>query len=59
MEYNNYLEQVEDMIFAIVNEEPQAEEVKMKIKKYEEENKRLIVIRQSQRADEDRSIADR
>jgi len=59
LEYNNYLEQVEDMIFAIVNEEPQAEEVKMKIKKYEEENKRLIVIRQSQRADEDRSIADR
>jgi len=59
LEFNNYLEQVEDMIFAIVNEEPHAEEIKAKIKKYEEENKKQIVIRQSQRADEDRSIADR
>jgi CDK-activating kinase assembly factor MAT1 len=59
LDYNNYLEEVEDMIFAIVNEEPNAEEIKAKIKTYEETNKKLIVLRQSQRADEDRSIADR
>jgi hypothetical protein len=59
LDYNNYLEEVEDIIFCIVNEEPNAEEMKAKVKKYEEENKSLIVIRQSQRADEERSIADR
>ena len=46
-------------VYDIVNEEPNAEECKAKVKKYEEENKSQIVIRQSQRADEDRSIADR
>ena len=56
---NNYLEEVEDIIFSIVNEEPDAEERKAKIKKYEEENKSAIVIRQSQRADEERCIADK
>ena len=59
LEYNNYLEQVEDMIYAIVNEEPAAEEIKARIKEYEQENKAQIVIRQSQRADEERSIQDR
>jgi len=57
--YNNYLEEVEDVIFAIVNEEPNAEEMKAKVKAYEEAHKSQIVIRQSQRADEERSIADR
>ena len=47
------------MIYAIVNEEPTAEEIKAKVKDYEQENKAQIVIRQSQRADEERSIQDR
>jgi len=59
LDYNNYLEEVECIVFSIVNEEPDAEEIKAKLKKYEEENKSQIVIRQSQRADEERSIADR
>lgn len=46
-------------VFSIVNEEPNAEECKAKIRTYEEENKAQIVIRQSQRADEERSIQDR
>uniref|UniRef100_A0A7R9W6S0 RING-type domain-containing protein n=1 Tax=Pseudictyota dubia TaxID=2749911 RepID=A0A7R9W6S0_9STRA len=58
-EYNDYLEEVEDIIFKIVNEEPDAEEMKAKLRTYEEANKSQIVIRQSQRADEERSIADR
>lgn len=58
-EYNDYLEEVEDIIFKIVNEEPDAEEMKAKLRSYEERNKSQIVIRQSQRADEERSIADR
>lgn len=48
-----------DVVYAIVNEEPNAEEMKAKVKAYEEANKSQIVIRQSQRADEERSIADR
>mmetsp|Transcript_4801 Transcript_4801/g.7279 ORF Transcript_4801/g.7279 Transcript_4801/m.7279 type:complete len:294 (-) Transcript_4801:164-1045(-) len=59
LEYNNYLEEVEDIIWAIVNEEPNAEDMKNKVKKYELEHKSEIATRQSQRADEDRSIADR
>ena len=59
LEYNNYLEEVEDIIYSIVNEEPNAEECKIKIKQYEELNRAQIVIRQSQRADEERSIQDR
>ena len=59
LEYNNYLEEVEDIIYSIVNEEPNAEECKIKIKQYEEINRAQIVIRQSQRADEERSIQDR
>ncbi|KAL3822198.1 hypothetical protein ACHAXA_008214 [Cyclostephanos tholiformis] len=58
LEYNNYLEEVED-ISNIVNEEPNAEEAKAKVKAYEEANRSQIVIRQSQRADEERCIADR
>ncbi len=46
-------------VFSIVNEEPSAEEAKAKVKAYEEANRSQIVIRQSQRADEERSIADR
>jgi len=57
--YNNYLEEVEDIIWAIVNEEPNAEDMKNKVKRYELEHKSEIATRQSQRADEDRSIADR
>lgn len=59
LEYNNYLEEVEDIIFSIVNEEPNAEETKAKVKSYEDSNRSQIVIRQSQRADEERCIADR
>ena len=58
-EYNDYLEEKEDIIFSIVNEEPNAEEAKAKIRAYEEANKAEIVIRQSQRADAERSIEDR
>ena len=39
--------------------EPDAEECKAKIKDYERAHKAAIVIRQSQRADEERSIQDR
>jgi len=59
LEYNNYLEEVEDMIYSIVNEEPNVEECKGKIKAYEESHRTEIVIRQSQRADEERAIQDR
>lgn len=58
LEYNNYLEEVEDIIYSIVNEEPNAEECKARVKMYEEENKNQIVKRQSRQADLDRSIAD-
>lgn len=58
LEYNNYLEKVEDMIYSIVNEEPDAEECKAKIKEYEQAHRAEIVVRQSQRADEERSIQD-
>lgn len=58
LEYNNYLEQVEDMIYSIVNEEPDAEECKAKIKEYEQSHRAEIVVRQSQRADGERSIQD-
>ena len=34
LEYNNYLEEVEDIIWAIVNEEPNAEDMKNKVKKW-------------------------
>jgi CDK-activating kinase assembly factor MAT1 len=59
LEYNNYLEEVEDLIYNIVNGEPNAEECKAVVKKHEEENKSDIAIRQSQRADEERLIQDR
>lgn len=59
LEYNNYLEEVEDIIYSIVNEEGNAEECKARIKSYEEKNRSAIVIRQSQRADEERAIQDR
>lgn len=59
LEYNNFLEEVEDKIFAIINEEPEAEEIKKQIKEYELQNRAQIVIRQSRRADEERSIEDR
>ncbi len=58
LEFNNYLEEVEDIIYSIVNEEPNAEECKGKIKQYEEQHRTEIVIRQSQRADEERAIQD-
>ena len=47
------------LVFSIVNEEPNAEECKAKIKAYEEAHRTEIVIRQSQRADEERAIQDR
>eukprot|EP00977_Amphora_coffeiformis_P023910 scaffold14699_cov170-Amphora_coffeaeformis.AAC.7 len=59
LEYNNYLEEVEDKIYALVNEEPEAEEIKAQIKEYEQQHRAQIVIRQSQKADEERSIEDR
>merc|ERR1712218_490713 len=51
--------EVEDLIYSIVNGEPNAEECKALVKKHEEENKSEIAIRQSQRADEERLIQDR
>jgi CDK-activating kinase assembly factor MAT1 len=59
LDYNNYLEEVEDKIYAIVNEEPAAEDIKARFKEYEQAHRAQIVIRQSQRADEERSILDR
>jgi len=59
VEYNNYLEEVEDIIYAIVNEEPNAEECKAKFRKCGEEDKTQINIRLSRRAAADRSITDR
>ena len=59
LEYNNYLEQVEDKIYAIVNEAPEAEEIKAQVKEYEQQHRAQIVIRQSQRADEERAVQDR
>ena len=50
---------MQHIVFSIVNEEPNAEEAKAKVKSYEEANRSQIVIRQSQRADEERCIADR
>ena len=47
------------LVYSIVNEEPNAEECKTKIKAYEEAHRTEIVIRQSQRADEERAIQDR
>lgn len=47
------------VVFSIVNEEPNAEECKAKIKQYEEAHRTEIVIRQSHRADEERAIQDR
>jgi hypothetical protein len=41
-----------------VNEEPNAEEMKGRVKEYEEANKAEIVVRQSQRAEEERNVAD-
>lgn len=55
-EYNNYLEMVEDLIYSIVNAEPNAEECKAMVKRHEEENKGEIAIRQAQRADEERQV---
>jgi hypothetical protein len=46
------------LVYSIVNEEPDAEEAKTKIKGYEEAHRTEIVIRQSQRADEERAIQD-
>ena len=57
-EYNDYLEEIEDMIYSIVNEEPDAEDCKAKIKEYEQQHRAEIVVRQSQRADEERTIQD-
>ena len=46
------------LVYCIVNEEANAESCKEKIKAYEEANRTQIVIRQSQRADEERAIQD-
>lgn len=59
VEYNNYLEEVEDVIYAIVNEEANAEECKAKYRKQADEDKSQINIRLSQRAAEDTSILSR
>lgn len=57
--YNDYLEEVEDIIYSIVNEEHNAEECKTKIKAYEEEHRAQIVQRQARKAEEERTIQDR
>lgn len=59
VDYNNYLEEVEDLIYNIVNNEPNAEECKAQIKKHEETYKNEIAIRQSERLAEERLIQDK
>mmetsp|Transcript_10216 Transcript_10216/g.24554 ORF Transcript_10216/g.24554 Transcript_10216/m.24554 type:complete len:311 (-) Transcript_10216:141-1073(-) len=56
--YNDYLEEVEDMIYSIVNDEPNAEEYKSKLKAEEEHHKAEITQRQARKAEEDRMIQD-
>lgn len=56
--YNDYLEQIENMIYSIVNEEADAEICKARIKEYEAQHRSEIVIRQAHRADVERSIQD-
>jgi hypothetical protein len=47
-----------DMIYSIVNEEPDAEVYKEKIKEYEAAHRAEIVVRQAVKADAERSIED-
>ncbi|GBG68488.1 hypothetical protein CBR_g3032 [Chara braunii] len=50
-EYNDYLEEVEDIIFALV-EGHDVEAVEAKIAKYKEENYEQIVMAQARKAEE-------
>ena len=47
------------LVYCIVNEEPNTEEMKEQVKEYEEVNKAKIVVRQSQWAEEEQNVADR
>ena len=44
LEFNNYLEEVEDIIYSIVNEEPNAEECKGKIKSDQQPPARRLLL---------------
>ena len=57
-EYNDYLENVEDVIYCIVNKGEEMGEHVKKIKEMEQSDAALITIRQSQRAEEDRAVVD-
>mmetsp|Transcript_33989 Transcript_33989/g.78459 ORF Transcript_33989/g.78459 Transcript_33989/m.78459 type:complete len:334 (-) Transcript_33989:381-1382(-) len=58
-EYDDYLEMVEDIIYSIVNELPDAEERKDQLRAHEETNRHDIVVRASRRADAERAMGDR
>jgi hypothetical protein len=54
-EYNDYLEQVEDIIFNLVNG-IDVEETKKKIKEYKKENEEQIIINQSKKVFEEQLL---
>jgi len=54
-EYNDYLEEVEDLIYNLVND-IDIVATQDKIKKYRRENQAVIVLNQSKKADEDRLL---
>ncbi|GMI43012.1 hypothetical protein TrCOL_g6941 [Triparma columacea] len=54
VEYNDYLEEIEDVIYCIVNDEPTAKSHIDKVKRLEHTDERGITERQSRRAEEAR-----
>ncbi|GMH46500.1 hypothetical protein TrRE_jg11184, partial [Triparma retinervis] len=57
--YNNYLEEVEDVIYSIVNSSPSAAEHVERVKRLEHTDERGITERQSRRAEEARQEEER
>ena len=57
-DYNDYLEEVEDVVFSIVNRDPSAPEHIKKIKAMEQSDGEAITARQAMRAEEDRQVVD-
>eukprot|EP00520_Triparma_pacifica_P016950 CAMPEP_0118659070 /NCGR_PEP_ID=MMETSP0785-20121206/14909_1 /TAXON_ID=91992 /ORGANISM="Bolidomonas pacifica, Strain CCMP 1866" /LENGTH=167 /DNA_ID=CAMNT_0006552137 /DNA_START=293 /DNA_END=793 /DNA_ORIENTATION=+ len=54
VEYNNYLEEVEDVIYSIVNDTPDARGYIEKVKRLEHTDEKGVTLRQSIRAEEAR-----
>lgn len=54
VEYNNYLEEVEDVIYSIVNDTPEAQGYIEKVKRLEHTDEKGVTLRQSMRAEEAR-----